>query len=261
MLRALSELAAAREVLYMLTWREIRIRYKQSVMGLLWALLMPLIITLAGIALRFIAASAAGTAVGKADVAAIAVKAIPWAFFISALRFGTSSLTANANLVTKIRFPRLVCPLSAVLTSLVDLVVATPLLLILLPALGLWPTWTALWWPVLILLLVVFTAGVVAFLAAANLFFRDVKYLVEVILTFAVFFTPVLYDVSAAGRWQHLLLLNPVAPILDALSRTVIAGQQPDFAWLAYSAAMAGLAWVVGVYVFRRLEPRFAESV
>jgi ABC-type polysaccharide/polyol phosphate export permease len=255
------ELMRYRELLYMLSWREVRIRYKQSVMGLLWAVLMPVIITMAGVVVRVAATKLSGRPVSGADVGAIGVKALPWAFFISALRFGTMSLAGNSNLVTKIKFPRLVFPLSAVLTSLVDLAVASPLLLILLPLSGVHLAWTMLWAPILLLVLVLFTVGLTVLCSAANLFFRDVKYIVEVILTFAIFFTPVLYDADMVGSWRSLVMLNPVAPLLEGLNAAVVRGHAPDLGWVAYSTGMAVLFCWGGVAFFRRLEPRFAESV
>jgi ABC-type polysaccharide/polyol phosphate export permease len=261
MIDAFRELLRNRELLYMISWREIRIRYKQSVMGLLWAVLMPIIITGAGVLVRVVASKVAGHPVTGADIGGIGVKALPWAFFVSALRFGTASLTGNSSLVTKIKFPRLVFPLSSVLTSLFDMAIAIPVLLFLLPFAGARWSITLLWVPVLLLLLVLFTAGLCILFSAANLFFRDIKYLVEVILTFAIFFTPVLYDASLAGKWRWVLMLNPIAPILDGLNSSVVRGQQPDLAWLAYSVVVSGLLFWFGVVFFRRLEPRFAEAI
>ena len=120
---------------------------------------------------------------------------------------------------------------------------------------------TMLWVPVLLLLMVVFTAGLCILFSAANLFFRDIKYLVEVILTFAIFFTPVLYDASLAGQWRWVLMLNPIAPILDGLDASIVRHQQPDLPWLVYSFGISTLLFWGGIVFFRRLEPRFAESV
>lgn len=261
MIEALKQLIRSRELLYMITWREIRIRYKQSVMGLLWAVLMPIIITCAGVIVRIAASRVSGHPITAGDIGSIGVKALPWAFFVSALRFGTTSLTANSSLVTKIKFPRLIFPLSSVLTSLFDMAIATPVLIVLLPFAGVGLALSMLWAPVLILVLAILTAGLCILFSAANLFFRDVKYIVEVVLTFAIFFTPVLYDVSLAGKWKSVLMLNPIAPLLEGLNSAVILGRQPDLGWIAYSAAVAGLLFWGGVAFFRRLEPRFAESV
>jgi lipopolysaccharide transport system permease protein len=109
--------------------------------------------------------------------------------------------------------------------------------------------------------MVLLTAGLCIVFSAANLFFRDIKYLVEVVLTFAIFFTPVLYETSLAGKWRWALMLNPVAPILDTLDASVVHARQPDFAWLSYSIVVAVVLLWGGVVFFRRLEPRFAESV
>jgi lipopolysaccharide transport system permease protein len=258
---ALRELMRSRELLYMISWREIRIRYKQSVMGLLWAVLMPMIITGAGVLVRLVASKVSGRAITGADIGGIGVKALPWAFFVSALRFGTASLTGNNSLVTKIKFPRLVFPLSSVLTSLFDMAVAIPVLLFLLPFAGARWSIAMLWVPVLLLVLILFTAGLCILFSAANLFFRDIKYIVEVVLTFAIFFTPVLYDASVAGKWRWVLMLNPVAPVLEGLNSTVVRRQQPDLPWLAYSVGVSALLFWFGVIFFRRLEPRFAESI
>ena len=258
---ALKELLRHRELLYMITWREIRIRYKQSVMGLLWAVLMPIIITAAGVMVRIVAAKVSGRAVTGADIGGIGIKALPWAFFVSGLKFGTVSLTGNSSLVTKIKFPRLVFPLSSVMTSLFDMAIAIPVLLLLLPFAGVRPSLAVLWVPLLLALIIFFTAGLCILFSAANLFFRDIKYLVEVVLTFAIFFTPVLYDSHLAGQWRWVLMLNPVAPILEGLSATVVHGQMPDLPWLAYGLVVSLLLFWGAVVFFRRLEPRFAESI
>jgi ABC-type polysaccharide/polyol phosphate export permease len=230
-------------------------------MGLLWAVLMPIIITGAGIVVRIAASKVSGKPITGSDISGIGVKALPWAFFVSALRFGTTSLTANSSLVTKIKFPRLIFPLSSVFTSLFDMAIALPVLVLLLPLAGVGISISEFWVPLLLLLLVVFTAGLCILFSAANLFFRDIKYLVEVVLTFAIFFTPVLFDASLAGRWRSLLMLNPIAPLLEGLNSAVVHGQHPDGLWVAYSGAIAVLLFWGGIVFFRRLEPRFAESV
>jgi homopolymeric O-antigen transport system permease protein len=258
---ALQELVDNRELLYMITWREIRIRYKQSVMGLMWAVLMPIIITSAGVVVRLAASKLSGHGISSADIGGIGVKALAWAFFVSALRFGTTSLTGNSSLVTKIKFPRLIFPLSSVLTSLFDMAIAVPVLLVLLPLAGVHFSPALLWVPVLLAILILFTAGLCILFAAANLFFRDIKYIVEVVLTFAIFFTPVLYDAALFGKWRPVLMINPLTPILEGLNSSVIHGQPPDGFWIGISGTASIVLFWAGVTFFRRLEPRFAESV
>ena len=124
MTRWVADLVRYQDLLYMLTWREIRIKYKQSVMGLLWAVLMPCLIIAAGVMVRAAYAKLSGVPMGYAQIATVSVKALPWAFVISAVRFATVSLTGNANLVTKIYFPKDIFPISAILSQLFDFAIA-----------------------------------------------------------------------------------------------------------------------------------------
>jgi ABC-type polysaccharide/polyol phosphate export permease len=255
------QLLARRDVLYSIVQREIKIKYKQSIMGFAWAIFMPLLIVSAGILVKVAFASLSGTKVSMHDVASVSVKAIPWAFFVSAIRFASLSLVSNSNLVTKIYLPREIFPFAAVVSQLLDLAVAGLGLVIILPILGLPVRVEQLWVIPLILLLVVFTTGLGLFLSAASLFFRDVKYLVEVFVTFAIFFTPVFYDVEMFGPYANLLLLNPVAPILEGIRAAVIGDSFPALGWMAYSIAFALLGFVAALVMFKRVEPYFAESV
>ena len=258
---SLGEVFERRELLYLLAWREIRIKYKQSVMGMLWAVLMPAVIVSAGVVVRYGVAVVSGVPLQPGDVAAVSVRAVPWAFFVSAVRFSTSSLISNSNLLTKIYLPREIFPMASILSQLVDFAVASLVLLLALTVLGVGASVQLLWVPLLVLLLVTFTTGLGIALSAASLFFRDVKYLVEVALTFAIFFTPVFYEARTFGRWEKILLLNPVAPILEGFSAAVVAHTSPSLPWLAYSALCAALTLLASVLMFRRLEPYFAESV
>lgn len=258
MVREIRALVRYRELLYMLSLRDIKLRYKQSVMGLLWAMLMPGLIVAAGIVVRLLLS---GGRVDRAALAGIVVRSLPWAFFVASLRFATNSLIGNANLVSKVAFPKEVFPLAAVAASLFDLGVACLAGALALLLLGVRVDVAALWAVPLLLTLVAFTCGACLLLASLNLFYRDVKYIVEVLLTFAIFFTPVLYDASMLGRFETLALLNPVAPILEGLDGAIVAGTPPDPAWLGYSVAWAVLLLWVGYATFKHLEYRFAESV
>ncbi|HXQ27935.1 MAG TPA: ABC transporter permease [Gemmatimonadales bacterium] len=260
-LASVAELVSRRDLLYMITWREIRIKYKQSVMGMLWAVLMPAVIVLAGVAVRFGFSRVTGAPLAARDVAAVAVKAVPWAFFVSTLRFATSSLIANTNLVTKIYLPREIFPVAATLSQLVDFSIASLVLAVLLAVLRVGVSPALLWLPLLILILVVLAMGLGILLSAASLFFRDVKYLVEVILTFAIFFTPVFYDAGMFGPWERILMLNPVAPLLEGIATVIVRHAAPPLAWVGYSGAVAVVTCVGALSVFRHLAPYFAESI
>jgi ABC-type polysaccharide/polyol phosphate export permease len=257
----LQELYRHRELLFMITYRDVKVRYKQSVIGFLWAILMPTLIVLAGVIVRFGYALAAGKHLATADIAGVAVKSVPWAFLISSIRFSCSSLTSNNTLVTKIYFPKEIFPLAAVLASLFDFLVASAALVILLLVLNVGGSVELLWIPTLLLTMVLLATGIGMFVSAASLFFRDVKYIVEVVLTFAIFFTPVFYDARMFGDKGNWLLLNPAAPILEGLAACVALRQSPDLFWLAYSIAFAILALLGGYAFFKHLEPAFAESI
>ncbi len=261
MLDDLRRLMRSKELLYMLTWRDIRIRYKQSIMGVMWAILMPTLIVGAGIIIRVGAAKWSGTSITMHDIASVMVRAVAWAFFAASIRFGTNCLVGNTNLVTKIAFPKEVFPMAAVLSSLFDFCVATIAILIVLVILGWAPSWYVLWSLYLVFVLVSLATGLSLILSAGNLFFRDVKYIVEIFLTYAIFFTPVLYDADMLGKWSHVLLLNPVAPILEGLSDTMVEQRAPDAAWVAYSTTVAAVSLLVGYWWFKQLEAKFAERI
>lgn len=250
-----------RELLLMLTWRDVKIRYKQSVMGILWAIFMPALIILSGVLIRVAAARVANVPVTAEDIGSVMVKSVPWAFFIAAIKFGTSSLVGNSNLVTKIAFPKEVFPLAAVASSLFDFAIAALTLIIALLLFGWHPTVSALWAIPLIMVLIIFTTAMALFLSAANLFYRDVKYLVDAVLTFAIFFTPVLYDAHLLGRWETIALLNPAAPLLEGLAAAMIRHSSPALGWTAYSAGVSIALFLISYSYFKRQEQQFAERM
>ena len=245
----------------MVAWRDVRIRYKQSVMGLLWAILMPSLIVGAGILVRVGGAKYTGTTISFDDVASVMVRAVAWSFFIAGIRFGTNSLLGNSTLVTKIAFPKEVFPIAATLSSLFDFLIASAAVLLTLVVIGWVPTLHAFWGLFLVFMLVMLTTGLSLLLSAANLFFRDVKYIVEIMLTYAIFFTPVLYEASVLGKWRTLVMLNPMAPILEGLADTMVYGRMPEPQWMAYSFVVSAATLLIGYWLFKQLEPKFAESI
>jgi ABC-type polysaccharide/polyol phosphate export permease len=249
------------DLVAILAWRDISIKYKQSVMGFLWAILMPSLVVGAGLAVQYGLNWYAGRRVDGGSLAAVAVKSVPWAFFVASLRFATTSLIANAALVTKVYLPREVFPIAAVLSQFADFCVAAAALAVVLGFTGAGVGLVLLWVPVLVLGLVLLCVGLGMVLSAGALFFRDVKYLVDVVITFAVFFTPVFYPVEVFGRHAATALLNPVAPLLLGLADVVVAHRSPDLGWTAYALGVAVASCAVGLVVFRRLEPLFAERI
>lgn len=270
-----SELIGHRELLAQLTRRDMRIRYKQAVMGIGWAVIMPLVVVLSGWILRLAFARLAGAPLDAGVMAGIAVKSVGWSFFIGALGFGTASITANLPLVTKVYFPRAVLPLASVATQVADAAIAVLALAAVLPFLGVGLD-VAMWWTVpLVLVLLCLTTAVALVFSCANVFFRDARHIVQLILSFGIFFTPVFYEAAAvAGQKVWLVMLNPLAPVLEGLRLAIVAGHdlsQPlvaasgAVAWtpwyLAYSAAASLVMLVAGSVIFHRAEFRFAEYV
>ena len=266
-----------RELLYQLTRRDIRIRYKQTALGLGWALFMPGFVVLAGVLVRLAMARLSGGALAGVSIAGLAVKALPWAFFVGAIGFAVNSLTGNPSLVAKIYFPREVLPLSSVLAQAFDTVIGAILVAVLLPFLGIGLGLSALWVPVLAVVLFLFTTAAGLFLGCANLFFRDVKYIVQVMLTFGIFVTPVFFEPAMFGPLgAKLIMLNPLAPILEGLRLAVVehhnllepltvVGRQGQavIAWapwyLLYAATWALAGAAGAVVLFHRLAFVFAE--
>jgi ABC-type polysaccharide/polyol phosphate export permease len=250
-----------KDLLYMLTWRDIMVKYKQSVMGFMWAIFMPMIIILAGILVRYAFSKISGEPVAIKDLAGVSVKAVPWSFFVGSIRFATMSLISNANLVTKIYFPRELFPISTILSQFFDFVVASVVVAIMLVIEGVGVSVQLLWVPVLLTILFVLVISLGILLSALALFLRDVKYLVEVILTMGIFFTPVFYEVRMFGKWASILLLNPVAPLLEGLNACIVDHEMPAIGWIAYSGVFAVSALFLSILTFKSLEPYFAESI
>ncbi len=269
------DLARSRELLAELTRRDLRVRYKQSMIGVTWAFLMPLVIIFAGWLVRAAFAALSGQSVDGIALAGVAVKSVGWAFFVGALSFGTASLTQNLALLTKVYFPREMLPLAAILTQVVDTTVGAVALLLILPLIGVGPTLALLWLPVLAVMLLLLTTSLTLLLACLNVFFRDARHLVQLIVSFGIFFTPVFFDASALGpRAARLLMLNPLAPVLEGMRLAAVNGHNlampliaanGDVIWTPWLLTYAGVWSLVGILgssvIFHRAEFRFAEFV
>lgn len=255
------ELFQYRDLLFMLTFRDIRIRYKQAAMGFLWAIFMPIIAIMAGILIKKAMAVVSQQPLEMKGIISISVKVLPWTFFISSIRFAVQSLVGNSALVTKIYFPRAVLPLSSILACFFDFSISLAVLTVLLTVFKTGASIYLLWLPAFFLILFLYTFGLGLLLSAANLFFRDVKYVVEILLMFGIFFTPVFYEASAFGRWKGIMLLNPIGSLLEQINRVVVYQQAPDYFWLAYAALTSFLMFMAGSAIFHKTEPFFAENI
>ena len=253
------EQIAYHELLIALTRRDLLVRYRQAALGIGWAVLSPL--------LHMLVFTVIFTRVVRLDtglpypVFAYA-GLLPWTLFATSLRSATTSLTSNTALVTKVHFAREVLPLSAMLVALVDFVVAGSVLIVLMAWFQVGVSWTIVLLPLVILVQLAFTAGLALLLAMANLFWRDVRHVVEVLLTVWMFSTSVVYPVElVGGRLSRLLELNPMTPIIDAYRAVLLRGELPSPAPLAWASIIAFAFLLSGWVAFHRAEPRFAENI
>jgi ABC-type polysaccharide/polyol phosphate export permease len=274
------EIVEYRELLFQMTLRDVRIRYKQTVMGLGWAIFMPAMIIASGLLIKIIMAQMSGAKLEEAGAGSMMIKALPWSFFVGAISFATNSLTSNVGLVTKIYFPREVFPISAMLAQCFDTMIGCIFLVpVLFWFLHVGVSMQFLWFLPLVLLLLMLTTGAGLLLSCANLFFRDVKYIVQVLITFGIFFTPVFYDAANLGPFgSKVLMLNPLAPIFEGLRLSIVdhhslarslvvvaASGKEIVAWqpfyLLYSTIWAIILFFGSWLLFHKLESIYAEYI
>jgi lipopolysaccharide transport system permease protein len=255
-----------RELLWAMTWRDIRIKYKQAAMGILWVFFVPFLVIMSGVFIRVGMAMYSGNPVDPAVISAVIIKSLPWILFMNAISAASQALIGNTSLVTKIYFPREVIPTATVLSSLFDFLlagVAVFLVLVLMPNSQVVYSWNLLWVPVCFLLLVVFTAALGLLLSCANLFFRDVKYIVQVLLRYGIFFTPVYFSVHEMGALGKAMMINPLSPMFEVLAAATLEGSVPTdmLMFLAYSALWAFGGFALALVIFEKAEYLFAEYV
>ncbi|MEP6835177.1 MAG: ABC transporter permease [Gemmatimonas sp.] len=273
----LAELWGARELVMQFTMRDITIRYAQAVMGFAWALLMPMLIVAAGLIFRLAFTNASGTAGQTSSIASLLVKSLPWAFFSAAISLATQSILASANLMGKVKFPREALPFASVLAQSLDLLVGAVLIAIVLVVLGTPLSWSVLWVPLLVVLLILFTIGWGLLLSCANLFYRDVKYIVQVCLNFGVFATPVFFEPQMLGpKYGAIMLKLPLSPFIQGLDLAAVRGHNllhplalpasngtMVTVWspwmLVYALVLTLVTLWTGLRVFRRASALFAE--
>jgi lipopolysaccharide transport system permease protein len=247
-----------REVLRQMTLRDLTLRYKQTVMGFGWAVLMPLVNTAV---FSVIFTRVAPLDVGMPYPLYAFCGLLAWNFFASALRFSVTSLTSNQILVSKIYFPREIFPIAAVLVALVDFAVAMVPLAALMAYYHAPVGASLVLLPVVIAIHAIFTAAIGLLLAMGNLFYRDVKYLFEVVITMWMFGTSVLYPVErVGGRLGTLLGLNPMTAIIDAYRSVLLLGTWPS-AELAIAGSMSVVLLAIAWFAFHRSEFAFAEHL
>lgn len=255
----LRELWEYRELLYFLVWRDIKVRYKQTILGGAWAIIQPFFIMI--VFSIFFGRLARVPSDGLPYPVFTFCALLPWQLFAQALSESSNSLVANERLITKVYFPRLVVPLSAVLGGLVDFAIAFVVLLAMMAYYGITPHLAVLALPLLVLLAVMTAFGVGLWLSALNVQYRDVRYTLTFLTQFWMFSTPIAYPSSIVPeRWRSLYGLNPMAGVVEGF-RWALLGTQPPGPMLAVSVVAVILILVGGLYYFRRMEETFADIV
>lgn len=255
----LRELWSYRELLYFLTWRDVKVRYKQTALGALWAILVPFLnmVVFAVVFGNFAKMPSDGIPYPIFSYTAL----LPWTYFATSLSGASNSLLGSASMITKVYFPRLIVPISSVLSGLVDFAFAFLVMVGMMIYYQSRPTIYVLLLPVFLLLALVTALGVGLWLSALNVKYRDVRYIVPFLVEFWKYATPVVYPSSLLGEpWRTLLGLNPMAGVIEGF-RWALLGSKPPESMILVSVAVAILLFVTGAFYFRRMEKNFADLV
>jgi len=256
---ALGELWAHRELLYFLIWRDVKLRYRQTVLGALWAMLQPLLMMVVFTVLfgRLAHVPSEGLPYPIFAFAGL----VPWQFFQSAVAQGGSSLVGNAQLVTKVYFPRMAIPGAAVGTALVDFGIAAVILFAMMASYEIAPGAGIAMFPVLVGLLAIFAGAVGMWMAAMNVKYRDIKYVLPFILQLWMFATPVIYPASfVPAGWRWILMLNPLTGIIGGF-RSAVLNKAFEWPAITVAAVLTLASTAYSVWSFRRMERGFADVI
>lgn len=249
-----------RELLYFLVWRDVKVRYKQTVLGIAWVALQPLATT---IVFTLIFGNLARMPSDNLPYAVFALAGLlPWNYFSGAVGRGGQSLVGSANLISKVYFPRLIIPVSGVLGGLVDFAIVFCLLVVLLAFYGYYPALSWLLLPFFMLLAIATALGVSLWLSALNVQYRDVGYLIPFFLQLWFFATPVVYPSSLIpAPWNVLYALNPMAGVVEGFRWALFGKGAAPGPILLISIAAVVVVLITGLYVFKRMERTFADVV
>jgi lipopolysaccharide transport system permease protein len=256
----LRELWAYRELLFFLIWRDIKVRYKQTLLGVLWVVLQPIV---TAVIFSIIFGNFARMPSDDLPYAVFAMAGLtPWNFFSTALTRGTGSLVGSANLISKVYFPRIIIPAAGILAGLVDFGVVLGSLLVVMLVFGVFPTATIVALPFITILIIALAFGVSLWLSALNVQYRDVGYLTPVVMQIWLYATPVIYSSTLIPeQWRWLYSLNPMTGLLDGFRWALFGRGLPPIAALTFSFFVTLIILISGAFFFRRIEETFADVV
>jgi len=256
----LKELWEYRELLYFMVWRDIKVRYKQTVLGVAWAIIQPFF-TMVVFSIFFGRLAKVPSDGLPYPIFAYAAL-VPWTFFANGLNQASNSLVGNANLIRKVYFPRLVVPISSVISGVVDFVLAFAVLLGMMMFFGIFPTLNIIWLPFLLLLTFITSLGTGLWLSALNVQFRDVRYTLPFLTQFWLFATPIAYPSSLLSEpWRTLYAINPMVGVVEGFRWALLGTDTAPGPIMIVSSLVALALLIGGAYYFRRLEKSFADVV
>jgi lipopolysaccharide transport system permease protein len=250
-----------RELAAFLAWRDIRVRYKQAALGASWAVIQPAIQT---VLLTFVFGKLAGMPApgGVPYPLLVLCGLIPWQLFTAAFTGAGNSLVGNTHLISKVYFPRLVVPLSALGVALIDFAIVLGLALPLVTIFHGLPDWRLALLPVFVLLALLIALGAGLWISALTVRFRDFRFITPFLLQIGLFATPIGYSAGSTSRWQHLLAFNPLSGVIDGVRWSLLGGQTPLYLpGLALSVLAAFVLLATGIGYFRRTERHFADII
>jgi lipopolysaccharide transport system permease protein len=246
--------------MFFLIWRDVKVRYRQTVLGAAWAVLQPL--TTMVVFSVFFGRLANMPSDGRPYPLFAFAALVPWTFFATGLAHGSASLITSSKLLRKVYFPRLLLPLSAILAGVIDFLISLAILLVMLAFYGVWPTWNILWIPALFLMALVTSLGVGFWLAALNVQFRDVQYTLPFLTQLWLFATPIAYPSSMIPeQWRPLMGLNPMAGVVEGFRWALLGTDSKPGAVVLVSILVSVILFVSGATYFRRMERTFADIV
>jgi lipopolysaccharide transport system permease protein len=249
-----------RELMYILAWRDIAVRYKQTVIGVAWALIRPAATVMVFVAFRRLVGMGPGN-IPEAILVFAAV--LPWQLFSTALSESAGSLIGNANLISKVYFPRVIVPCAAAATSLVDFLITLGMLAAMMLWYGIAPGWQLAMLILFVLLVVALSLGLGLFFAALNVEYRDFRYVLPFIVQLGLFISPIAFTVdNVPERWRTLYALNPMVGIIEGFRWSILGGRTVlDLKAVCLSSIVSMSMLLLGVYYFRRMERRFADVI
>jgi len=259
-LKDIKELWQYRELLYFFVWRDLKVRYKQTLVGIAWAIFQPFI-TMVVFSI-FFGSLAKMPSDGVPYPIFVYVGLLFWQFFSTALSDTSNTLISNQSIITKVYFPRLILPISSVMTKLVDFLIATLILIGLMFYYGYMPNISGLLiLPLLLLITFMASVGLGLFLASINVKYRDVRYALPFFIQIMLFLTPVIYPASIAGKYSFLLAINPMTGVIQS-ARAAILGTAP-INWLLVEISLIStlILMILGIYVFKKTERYFADII